>query len=872
MNNRSLFSDIDGRIAHDREDGDLAYFNALMLKLEFTTKIVVSGMVACVRDDVDRHRYSLEHKLVRADSIGTWVKTLNEVLVGTPAQSLLHDAREFARDLTEKVGATDWRHEAVTRMNRAATRLDTNYQLGAKVALWQFFDIGVYLRNRTRGHGAPTSSQCNIACEDLVTSLESVIKQMKLFSLSWVYLRRNLSGKYRVSPLLNKSKPFDYLKRSRETRLPKGVYLHLGEKPRTANHLHLPLIFTDSELSDIWLPNGNFNKNKFEVLSYVTNDRKWQDGTPWSDPPTRLPESETEGGKSLEPIGNTFANLPPMPTGYVPRIDLENQLVKELLNVDRHPIVTLTGPGGIGKTSIAIKAIRENCRNQDPPYEVVLWISARDIDLLDTGPKSVSRRVFTQKDIARASVELLEPEKRKVKGYSAESFFQHCLEKGAAGFTTLFVLDNFETLKNPTDVVEWIDTYIRPPNKVLITTRFRDFRGDYPIEIKGMSDDEASRLIDKNAVRLGVGHLINKPYKTKLIRESDGHPYVIKILLGQVAKENSAVTPKRIVATADHLLDALFRRTYDALSPAAQRIFLLLCSWNVYVPEIAVEAVALRPGTERFDVANALEEAVRFSLIDQNVTEDNERFVGVPLAAAIFGQGELAVSPFKVAVEEDRKLLMDFGAGKRSDAHRGTLPRIENLIKAVAARASDRASELEKNLPILEYLARRVPQAYLGLADLVMEVRNDHHSLKQARNYVRRYIEAADVTERHEAWLKLARLCRQCDDVMGEIHALCETALLPTSDRETLGAIANRLIHRIRLLKKSVEVKELLKKVIRVMENHLNDLSADDCSQLAWLHLNVGNSDKAEHVASVGIEKDSSNDHCQALIRKLKTS
>ena len=871
MNKQSLFSGIDRRIVHDREEGDIAYFNALMLKLEFTTKIVVSGMIACVRDDVDRRRYSLEYKLVRADSLGTWVETLNEVLVGTPAQSLLPEAREFARDLTQKVSAKDWRHEAVTQMNRAATKLDTSNQLGAKVALRQFFDIGVKLRNRTRGHGATTSTQCNIACEDLENSLESVINKLKLFSLSWAYLHRNLSGKYRVSPLLNNSKPFDYLKRYQKTGLSNGVYLHLGTEPRAANHLRLPLIFTESELLDIWLPNGNFNKNKFDVLSYVTNKQKQQDGTPWLSSPTRLPESETEGGTSLEPIGNTFTNLPPMPTGYVSRIDLEKQLVKELKNVDRHPIVTLTGPGGIGKTSIAIKAIREICKNQHPLYDVILWISARDIDLLDTGPKSVSRRVFTQQDIACASVELLEPEERKAKGFCAESFFQKCLEKGAAGFT-LFVLDNFETLKNPTDVVQWIDTYIRPPNKVLITTRFRDFRGDYPIEIKGMLDDEANRLIDENADRLGVRHLINKSYKMKLIRESDGHPYVIKILLGQVAKENRAVKPKRIVANADYLLDALFRRTYDALSPAAQRIFLLLCSWNVYVPEIAVEAVALRPGTERFDVADALEEAVRFSLIDQNVTEDNERFVGVPLAAAIFGRGELDVSPFKVAVKEDRKLLMDFGAGKSSDAHRGTLPRIENLINAVATRASDRASELEKNLPILEYLARRVPQAYLSLSDLVIKVRKDPHSHKRARNYVRSYIKAVDVTERQKAWLKLAELCKQCDDPMGEIHALCEIALLPTSDRKTLGDIANRLNGRIRKLKKSVEIREPICKVIRVMEKHLNDLSANDCSGLAWLLLNVGNSDRAEYVASVGIKKDPSNDHCQALIQRLKSS
>ena len=127
-----------------------------------------------------------------------------------------------------------------------------------------------------------------------------------------------------------------------------------------------------------------------------------------------------------------------------------------------------------------------------------------------------------------------------------------------------------------------------------------------------------------------------------------------------MAKAGKAVKPKRIVATADHLLNALFKRTYDALSSAAQRVFLLLCSWRVYVPEVAVQAISLRPGTERFDVAGALEEAIQFSLVDQIASgDDDERFVGVPLAAAIFRPARTAGQSLqKLPVEEDRKLLM----------------------------------------------------------------------------------------------------------------------------------------------------------------------------------------------------------------------
>ena len=664
MIHHPLFDDIDKRIALDREDGDYAYFNALMLKLEYLLKIVTSGIIACLGDDADRHRYSLEHKLVRANSIGMWVEVLNTALVGAPAQSLRFDARDITRDLTEQVGPTDWRHSAVNKLNQAAKVVGAETSLGIKVALRQFFDIGSQLRNRSVGHGAPTASQCNRTCVDLEESLNAVVQNMRMFHLSWVYLHRNLSGKYRVSPLLNGSSAFEYLKKTRNERLSNGVYFSLSAQHDPAVPVSVQLIFSDPEIQDIAFPNGNYKAKSFETLSYVTNDTRQQDGSMWSAPPAGLPKSETEGAAELEPLGNTFANMPPSPAGYVPRPNLEERLLKELLKQERHPIISLTGSGGIGKTTIAINAIHKLAKMNPSPYEVILWISARDIDLLDSGPKPVARRVFTQRDISRAAVELLEPE-RSSKDLDPEVFFQNCLSTGAAGIT-LFVLDNFETLQNPADVVEWIDTHIRTPNKVLITTRFRNFLGDYPIEIRGMLDDEANDLVDQHADRLGIEKLLKTDYKKEIINESDGHPYVIKILLGQVAKEQRAINPKRIVATPDYLLDALFKRTYTALSPAGQRIFLLLCSWKVVVPEVAVEAVSLRPGTERFDVAAALEELVRFSLVDHSVSEkDGEWFVRVPLAAALYGLRELEVSPFKVAVEEDRKLLIEFGAGKR---------------------------------------------------------------------------------------------------------------------------------------------------------------------------------------------------------------
>jgi hypothetical protein len=627
----------------------------------------------------------------------------------------------------------------------------------------------------------------------------------------------------------------------------------------------------------VFVPNGNFKAATFEALSYVTNDVARNDGSAWLNPPGPLPPSETEGKPALEQVGNTFANLPPTLVGYIRRTTLETRVREELGRTDRHPIVSLTGPGGIGKTTLAIAAIDSICRLNPPPYDLVVWLSARDIDLLDSGPKRVAPRIVKKGDIARAAVDLLEPSERGKPGFNPETYIQGCLTKGAAG-PTLFVLDNFETVESPADLFNWVDTYVRLPNKVLITTRFRDFVGDFPIEIGGMTDEEALELISQHGARLGIESLLQLDYKEELIRESDGHPYVIKILLGRVAAERRAVKPERIVASADHLLTALFERTYDKLSPAGQRVFLLLCSWRVFVPTVAVEAVSLRPGNERFDVAAALTELRRFSLVEEVESREGKQiFVGVPLAAATYGRRKLEVSPFKVAVEEDRKLLMEFGAGKREDAHHGVLPRIERLVRAVATKASGNVAALESFLPILEYLASRVPQAYELLANLVLEVEDTESAAARAKTYLRRFLETADPSQKEKAWARLADLCHATNDVVGEVHAVAEAALLPMVRPEDIGAFANRINNRIHDLRGrrvedawSPEVRLLIERVAAAMERQIGKLSATDCSRLAWLYLNTGNEPRARDIAEIGIGQDRDDEHCQNLIRRLR--
>ncbi|MCG5496044.1 NB-ARC domain-containing protein, partial [Ectothiorhodospira variabilis] len=583
------------RTAFDRDEGDIAYYYALMVEIEYLTKLVVAGLISCLGDDVDRNRYSLEYALVRADSIGGWVSTLQTALTGPSAQFFRPKTTHVARDLTERVSDGDWRFVAVQKLAKVADRLGLDARTGNRVALRQLFEIAAAIRNRTRGHGAITSEQCTELCPLIDEAVALLWENCAVFKHDWAHLHRNLTGKYRVTALLGDCRDYEHLKRERDVSLSNGVYVSID------GIYKVPLIFSNASIDDILVPNGNFRSDEFEVLSPITNEASRRDGSEWSVPPGRLPASHTEGHSKLDQVGSTFTNLPEPARGHVEREKLETALKEELLKMERHPVITLTGPGGIGKTTLTLVVVDSLAKSEGCPYDVILWMSSRDVDLLDSGPKPVRPRVVTKEAIAKTAVELLEPQQRNENGFDSVKYFESCLAEGAAG-ATLFILDNFETVEDPVEVFRWVDLHLRHPNKVLITTRFRDFHGDFPIEITGMNDSESAILIEQEAKRLGISGLVTRDYRQRLMDEADGHPYVIKILLGQVAKERRAVAPERIIAGADELLLALFERTYTGLTPAGQRIFLLLSSWRSFIPAIAVEAVSLRPENERFKV------------------------------------------------------------------------------------------------------------------------------------------------------------------------------------------------------------------------------------------------------------------------------
>lgn len=853
-----------------RQDSDSALFLHLMYAAEQALKLVCTGMVATLCDDVDRHRYRLGHRLVRADGVGDWAAVLDEVLSGPASQCLAEEAKTEQRELTQKCGPGDWQHEAVVQMDLCLRLLDSQREgFPFKLEGKRWFLGFTELRNKTRAHGATSPSVCSQLCPPLEKSIRLMTENFSLFKREWAFLHKNLSGKYRVTRLSESDLQFGLLKGARIPsdlkNLRDGAYVFVGSP------CSVDLVESDADATDFFFPNGAFTDTKYELISYLTDSRRNGDATRYSAPATPLPKSETHGLGRLDVQGNLFGNIPSTPSGYVTRGALQEDLKERLLD-DRHPIITLVGRGGIGKTALALSVLHEIETSER--FGAAVWLSARDIDLLPEGPKLVSAHVLSLRDMAKEFVRLMEPAEAKTKGFDPVTYFGAALTTSPVTMPTLFVFDNFETVRAPGDLFAYLDTHIRLPNKILITTRSREFKADFPVEVTGMTEEESEELIDVVSNKLGIAQTLTPEYRRQLIRDSDGHPYIIKILLGEVANAKQLVKVERIVASKDKILDALFERTYTSLSPAAKQVFLTMCNWRSTIPRVALEAVMLRPANERMDVEGAVEELLRSSFIEDTATsEENETVLSVPLAASVFGQRKLRASPMTTAVQANTALLLNFGAGQKAGSGTSIGWRIERFFKSVAEKAANDPQLIEVHLPMMEFLAQRYARGWLLLARLYEEsALND--GTERAKSYLRRYLEeVGDSEEARFAWSQLSRLCRTTEDWIGEIHAIVELCSLEGTTIRDISYGLNRWnsVFRQQALYIAGDERQILgRRLLQLFEQNSVGATATDRSRAAWVYLALHETDRAKELVRLGLQQDPDNEYCNNLAERLQ--
>lgn len=247
------------------ENSEVAYFNSLMYLGEMLTKMVTAGMIAAVDNAHDRQQYRLKHQLVRADGIGDWARAVDEVLTGVPAQHLIANITgegNEANQLTQRIKSGEWQYESVALLDNCLKQIEPNSEkLAKKVSGRIWFRVFTELRNKTRGHGAPSGRQLAKLCKDLRESIRLMQDNFLLFQRGWAYLSPTYKRKYQVIRWTENASSLDFLKTREgiDYTYPEGVYIHFGDNGNPESLRPVDLVFFDPDTKDVFLPNGGFN-------------------------------------------------------------------------------------------------------------------------------------------------------------------------------------------------------------------------------------------------------------------------------------------------------------------------------------------------------------------------------------------------------------------------------------------------------------------------------------------------------------------------------------------------------------------------------------------------------------------------------------
>jgi predicted ATPase/class 3 adenylate cyclase len=300
--------------------------------------------------------------------------------------------------------------------------------------------------------------------------------------------------------------------------------------------------------------------------------------------PERLYQLGDDEFPPLKSIDQT--NLPVQPTPFVGR---DRELAEVLALLDVHRIVTLTGPGGAGKTRLALQAAAESVERYGDGVWFVSLAAVRD-------------------------PQLIEPTIASIVGGPDD------LHEFLAGKRTLLVLDNLEQLlPDAASIVARLDA------RILATSRSRlNVAAEQEFPVPTLPIDDAAALFTQGARQLEPRFEPDAAVH-QIAERLDGLPLALELAAARV----KVLTTTQIVERLGRSLDLLTSGAHDA--PERQRTLRGTVEWSYQLLTADEQGLFARlavfAGSFELESAEAICHAdldVLQSLIDKSLLRHSE--------------------------------------------------------------------------------------------------------------------------------------------------------------------------------------------------------------------------------------------------------
>lgn len=328
--------------------------------------------------------------------------------------------------------------------------------------------------------------------------------------------------------------------------------------------------------------------------------------------------------------------------GFVGRDDDIKEIIKYLQR-EKFNVVTITGAGGVGKTSLALKVIQEITQKpKADKYDAIIWLSAKEDKLSPFGVQDIEPDFKSYEELLDTIINVLgfgiklnnDLETVETKENTVETLFEIV-------DNILIVIDNLETVTDERILNFIIDAPVKA--KFLITSRKGLGQVERRYELKQLKEKEAVylfRQLSKDKQITSLTKLDNELIK-KYVNKVSNYPLAIKWVIGQVARgrDINKVINSIDDATGD-ISKFCFEQIFGMLNDDSKGILFALCCFEE-PPTSSLLRYVVDIDNTTFD--DCIEELILVSLVipEQFKNEQNEissKFYILPLTKGYIRQ------------------------------------------------------------------------------------------------------------------------------------------------------------------------------------------------------------------------------------------
>ena len=304
-----------------------------------------------------------------------------------------------------------------------------------------------------------------------------------------------------------------------------------------------------------------------------------------------------------ELVEETLHNLPVADyedTGFVRRHSLEKELKKKILG--RHPVVTVLGDGGNGKSALALQTAYNLAHTNDHDFDAIAWVTAKSSVLTVQEVKRIEGAITNSLAIFDAVADDF---------HEIGSDPQNRIEKLLYYNKVLLFIDNLETVLD--ERLKEFAENIPGKSKLVFTSRV-PLGSDLSVVVTPFSDAEAITLFRRLVEAYAIEEFKQAPDAKiqKITQKLGNKPLLIKWFIRGIS---TGLTTQSILARKDVAVKFCLENVFDKLSEDGMKVARV---YSVIPGKLSPNVVQKLSGLSATKVEAAIAELNRFAIISNS--------------------------------------------------------------------------------------------------------------------------------------------------------------------------------------------------------------------------------------------------------------